>query len=193
MTSSPQGVTQLLVAWSQGDAQALDQLIPLVYGELRRLAGHHLRRERPGHTLQATALVHEAYLRLVNQKQVHWQNRAHFLAVAAGLMRRLLVDHARGHRRDKRGGGATLLSLDEAAGLPEARDMDVVALDEALTRLTELDPQQSRIVELRFFGGLTVEEAAAVLGVSPDVVKYEWRLAKAWFLHEMDKGGRHDA
>jgi len=189
---SPRNVTQLLADWSNGDRVALDQLMPLIYDELRRLARYHLRRERPDHTLEATALVHEAYLRLVDQKQVRWQNRAHFLGIAAELMRRLLIDHARRHHTEKRGGGEPKLSLDEAAGLPEPRDVNLVALDEALTSLAALDPQQSRIVELRFFGGLTVEETAEVLGVSVDTVAYQWRLAKAWFLRELSKGGRHD-
>jgi RNA polymerase sigma factor (TIGR02999 family) len=163
-------------------------LLPLVYAELRRLAASYLRRERPDHTLQPTALVHEAYLRLVDQTQARWQNRAHFLGVAAQMMRRILVDHARGHRAEKRGGDFQILSLDENIDVSGERAADLVALDEALKRLAELDPQKSRVVELRFFGGLSVEETAEVLGVSAPTVKRQWRMAKAWLYGQVQKG-----
>jgi len=163
-TSSRHEVTRLLIRLTDGDDGALGELLPLVYAELRRLAAGYLRRERPGHTLQPTALVNEAYLRLVDQMQVRWQNRAHFLGVAAQMMRRILVDHARGQRAEKRGGDMQILSLDENIDVSGERAADLVALDEALKRLAELDPQKSRIVELRFFGGLSVEETAEVLG-----------------------------
>lgn len=179
-------VTRLLVRLTDGDRGVLDELLPLIYGELRRLAAGYLRRERVGHTLQPTALVHEAYLRLVDQTQVRWQNRAHFLGVAAQMMRRILVDHARAREAGKRGGEFQKLSLDEnvdASG--GGRDLDLVALDDALERLAELDPQKSKIVELRFFGGLSVEETAEVLGVSAPTVKRQWRMAKAWLYGQL--------
>jgi RNA polymerase sigma factor (TIGR02999 family) len=184
--SSQLEVTRLLVRLTDGDRGVLDELLPLIYGELRRLAAGYLRRERVGHTLQPTALVHEAYLRLVDQTQVRWQNRAHFLGVAAQMMRRILVDHARAHEAGKRGGEFQKLSLDEnidASG--EGRDLNLVALDDALERLAELDPQKSKIVELRFFGGLSVEETAEVLGVSAPTVKRQWRMAKAWLYGQL--------
>jgi len=168
-------VTQLLVDYSNGKREALDVLTPLVYGELRNLAARYLRRERSDHTLQSTALVHEAYLRLIDQNQVRWQNRAHFFGVAAQMIRRILVDHARTRHAQKRGGNAQKLSLDEAIGLPEQRDLDIIALDDALKLLAELDPQQSKVIELRFFGGLSIEETAEALGISPATVKREWR------------------
>ena len=182
---SPHEVTRLLLDWSNGNQAALNKLMPLVYDELRRLAHHYMSRERPGHTLQATALVNQAYLRLVEQKNVHWQNRAQFFAIAAQLMRRILVDHARSHQYVKRGGGARKVSLDEAAVVSQERAADVVALDDALVGLAAIDPQQSRIVELRFFGGLTVEETAEVLKLSPATIKREWSTAKAWLYHEI--------
>lgn len=168
-SSSPTEVTQLLINWRHGDQAALDQLMPIVYDELHRLADRYMSRERPDHTLQATALVHEAYLRLVTM-DVSWQDRAHFFAVAAQLMRRILVDHARSHQYAKRGGGARKVSLDEATIVSEARAADLVALDDALTSLATMDPRKSRIIELRFFGGLTVEETAEVLSVSPATI-----------------------
>lgn len=185
---SPSGVTQLLLAWSRGDRSALDRLMPLVYDELRALARRSLRRERSGHTLQGTALVHEAYLKLVDQRQVRWQDRAHFFAVAAQVMRRILVDHARRHGAAKRGSGRPGLPPDEAEalGLP-APLVDLVALDRALDRLAALDERQARIVVLRFFGGLTIEETAEVQQISPATVKNEWSLARAW-LHRELKG-----
>ncbi len=185
----PGEVTRLLLEWKGGDAAALDRLLPLVYAELRRIAARHLRHERPGHTLQPTALVHEAYLRLVSAPELEWQDRAHFFGVAARLMRQILVDHARARQRAKRGGEVRKVSLDEA---PEARvtaDVDLLALDEALGRLADLDPQQSRVVELRYFGGLTTEETAEVVGVSPATVKREWTLAKAWLRRELGGAG----
>lgn len=180
-------MTRLLQDWSKGDQAALANLMPLVYNELRHLASRYLRRERAGHTLQTTALVHEAYLRLIDQNQVTWQNRAHFFGVAAQMMRRILVDHAREQHAEKRGGGAPRLSLDEAIGLAGERGVNLIALDDALSALAAIDPQQSRIVELRFFGGLTVEETAEVLGVSPATVKREWSMAKAWLHREISK------
>jgi RNA polymerase sigma-70 factor (ECF subfamily) len=180
MAASPQQVTQLLVAWSGGDQAARDELMPLVYEELRRLAHQCIRRERPGHTLQTSALLNEAYLRLVDQKNIHWQGRAHFFGIAARLMRQVLVDYARNRRYAKRGGDARRVSLDEAMIVSEERAADVVALDDALKSLAEIDPRQSQIVELRFFGGLTIEETAQVLAVSPGTVMRDWTLAKAW-------------
>jgi RNA polymerase sigma factor (TIGR02999 family) len=180
-------VTQLLIEWSNGDKAALDKLMPLIHEELRRLAHHYMSRERPGHTLQTTALVNEAYVRLVNRKGVRWQNRAHFFAIAAKSMRSILVDHARGLAYAKRGGGATKIALDEGMIVSHERAAEVVALDEALVVLAEMDPKQSRIVELRFFGGLTIEETAEVLDLSPATIKREWTTAKAWLYHELNK------
>ncbi len=182
-------VTQLLVDYSNGKREALDVLTPLVYGELRNLAARYLRRERSDHTLQSTALVHEAYLRLIDQNQVRWQNRAHFFGVAAQMIRRILVDHARTRHAQKRGGNAQKLSLDEAIGLPERRDLDIVALDDALKLLAELDAQQSKVIELRFFGGLSIEETAEALGISPATVKREWVTARAWLLRQLSRTG----
>src|SRR5262245_19447823 len=179
-------VTQLLTDWSQGDQTALEKLTPLIHAELRRLAHHYMSRERPGHTLQTTALVNEAYVRLINRKDVHWQNRDHFFAIAAQLMRTILVDHARRHGYSKRGGGARKLSLDEAAVVAQDRTAEVVELYEALTRLAVFDSLQSRIVELRFFGGLTNKQTADVLGLSPATIKREWNTARAWLFRELD-------
>ena len=167
------------------DKESLDKLMPVVYDELRRQAARYLRREQPGHTLQTTALIHEAYVRLVDQRNVQWQNRAHFFGIAAQMMRRILVDHARGKRRAKRGGSDVKVSLADATIPVEERDLDVIALDEALTRLAEIDEQQSRVVELRFFSGLTVEETAEVMGISPATVKRDWSMAKAWLHREL--------
>jgi RNA polymerase sigma factor (TIGR02999 family) len=186
MTTVSHEVTQLLLKWSNGDQEARDQLMPLVYSELHRLAHHYLRRERPAHTLQTTALVHEAYLRLIGVEDVRWQDRNHFLSLAASLMRRILVEYARSHHASKRGGGLKL-SFDEAVHLLQARVADLVALDDALTALASIDPRQSRIVELRFFGGLTVEETADVLGISCRTVKREWSVARAWLHRELAK------
>ena len=176
-------VTQLLVAWGDGNKAALDQLIPLVYDELRRLARHYMRREREGHTLQTTALVNEAYLRLINQDRANWQNRAHFFGVAAQLMRRILVDHARTRLRAKREGAAQKVSLDEAALVATEQGPDLLAIHEALEKLEAMNPRMGRIVELRFFGGLSIEEAAEVLKIAPGTVMKDWTLAKA-FLHQ---------
>ena len=194
MKSSPQDVTQMLVDSSSGHKEALDQLMPFVYDELHRRAVHYLRRERPDHTLQPTALVHEAYLRLIDQSRVRWQNRAHFLGIAATMMRRILINYAQSHQADKRGAGRYTLSLEAAGDWAEgpavAGAIDLVELDEALTHLTAIDHQQGRIVELRFFGGLTVEETAEVLGISPATVHREWRMAKAWLHKEISKKAR---
>jgi RNA polymerase sigma-70 factor, ECF subfamily len=184
----PQVVTQLLNDWSKGDQTALDQLMPLVYAELHRLAASYLSRERSDHTLQPTALVNEAYLRLIDQNSLAWENRAQFFGIAAQMMRRILVNHARDRHADKRGGPDILrVSLDDAISFFEERDVNLVALDEALTRLAEMDQRQSQIVELRFFGGLTIEEVAAQLHTSPATVKREWTTAKLWLLRELSR------
>ena len=167
------------------DKESLDKLMPVVYDELRRQAARYLRREQPGHTLQTTALIHEAYVRLVDQHNVQWQNRAHFFGIAAQMMRRILVDHARTKKRAKRGGSDIKISLDDATVMVKGQDLDVVAVDEALTRLAKIDEQQSRVVELRFFSGLTVEETAEVMGISPATVKRDWSMAKAWLHREL--------
>lgn len=185
MSQSTQNVTALLLDWSQGHKEALDQLLPIVYEELRRQAARYLRKERVGHTLQTTALIHEAYIRLVDQRNVKWQNRAHFFGIAAQLMRRILVDHARSKGRAKRGGSDVRVSLADANLSTKSRDLDIVALDEALEKLSAMDQQQARIVELRFFSGLTVEETAEVLSISPATVKRDWSMAKAWLHREI--------
>jgi RNA polymerase sigma factor (TIGR02999 family) len=184
MTS--EGITQLLADWSNGDQAALEKLMPIVYGELRRLAKSYLRHERPDHTLQPTALVHEAYLRLIDQSAVTWQNRAHFFGIAAEMIRRVLVNHAVARQAEKRGGPVPKLSLDKAVDFFQRQDLNLVALDHALTGLALVDPQQSRIVELRFFGGLTIEETAEILRLSPSTIKREWSVAKLWLLREID-------
>jgi RNA polymerase sigma factor (TIGR02999 family) len=178
-------VTQLLQSWRSGDRKVLDLLVPLLYSELRRIASYHLSRERTDHTLSATGLVHEAYLKLVRQDGVEWQNRAHFFAIASQVIRRILVDHARSRKRAKRGSGLEPVQLDEALGVPERTDWEVLALNDALDRLFELDERQGRIVEMRFFAGLSVEEVAEVLGVSPATVKREWATARLWLLREI--------
>ena len=175
-----ESITELLVEWSNGDQAALDRLAPLVYEELRRMARTYLRGERPDHTLQATALAHEAYLRLVDQHSVSWQNRAHFFGIASQMMRRILVNHALARSTAKRGGGVQRLALDEAVGFAGGREVDLVVLDEALNELEKLDQSQSRIVELRYFGGLSLEETAQALDLSPATVKREWRTARLW-------------
>jgi RNA polymerase sigma-70 factor, ECF subfamily len=192
VSASPQ-VTQLLLAWKQGEPSALENLIPLVQAELRRLARRYMIGERHGHTLQTTALVNEAYLRLVDCQQVNWQCRAQFFALSAQLMRRVLVDHARARDYQKRGGGAYKVTLDEAIGGPQERGHDLVALDDALQAPAEMDLRKSRVVELRFFGGLSVKETAEILHVSQDTVLRDWRLAKSWLRREMSRGGQHDA
>jgi RNA polymerase sigma factor (TIGR02999 family) len=182
-----QNITQLLKDWSEGDQEVLDKLMPLVYEELRRQASRYLRRERPNHTLQTTALIHEAYLKLIGQ-EVSWQNRAHFFGIAAQAMRRILVDHAKTRHREKRGGAAENLALEEAAyvGVAE-KSVDLVNLDEALNRLAKLDPRQARIVELRYFSGLSIDETAEVIGVSNATVRNDWNMAKAWLKQEIQK------
>ena len=186
--SSPTHVTDLLVAWSGGDEQALEKLMPLVHGELRRLARRQMAGERQGHTLQTTALINEAYLRLIDLTRIRWQDRAHFLAISARLMRRILVDHARTRRYAKRGGGAAKVSLDEALVVTSDPRPDLVALDDALKALAAVDSRKSQVVEMRFFGGLSVEETAEALGVSPQTVMRDWHLAKVWLLRELGKG-----
>jgi len=186
-------VTGLLLAWGRGDEAALEQLVPLVHGELLRLARRHMGHERQGHTLQATALVNEAYLRLIDVQQVHWQNRAHFFAMSARLMRRILVDFARSRDYQKRGGGAKHVSLDEALVVGKERGADLVALDEALQALATIDPRKSQVVEMRFFGGLSVEETAEALHVSPETVMRDWKLAKVWLLRELSGKPRREA
>jgi RNA polymerase sigma-70 factor (ECF subfamily) len=188
MSAFHQEITQLLLSWSKGDKTALDQLVPLVYPELRRLARRYMRRENSAHTLQTSALINEAYLRIVDQQDVEWQDRAHFFAVAAQVMRHILIDHARSHRYGKRGAGAEHVPLDDVAVVSPERAADLVALDDALTRLAAIDERKSQIVEMRFFGGLTVEEIAAVMKLSPITIKREWRSAKAWLHLEIRKG-----
>lgn len=178
-------VTLLLSALTRGEEHAASKLIPLVYDELRRLAAAYMRRERVDHTLQATALVNEAYMKLVEQRAVDWQSRAHFFGIAAQLMRRILIDHARGHLRQKRGGEHIVVSLDEDFILSERQGDELLAVDESLNQLAKIDPRQARVVELRFFGGLTVEEAAQVLGISPKTVKRDWNVAKAWLYADL--------
>jgi len=180
--------TDLLLAWGRGEAAAFDRLLPLVHDELRRLARQYMRRERPDHTLQATALVNEVYLRLIAVSRVQWQNRAHFFAIAARVMRQILVDFARSRRASHRGGGGQHVALDEALVPSSGRHPDLVALDEALKRLELVHPRKSQVVELRYFGGMKLEEAATVLGVSRDTVKRDWRFAKLWLLRELDAG-----
>jgi RNA polymerase sigma factor (TIGR02999 family) len=178
-------VSELLLNWGQGDSEAREELIPLVYGELRRIARRHLGRERPDHTLQSGALVNEAYLRLLGDNPPEWQNRAHFFGVAAQLMRHILVDHARTHMAAKRGAGVPRVALNEDIAQSQRQEVDLVKLDDALNRLASLDPLQSRLIELRFFGGLSIEETSVVLGISPATVKREWATAKAWLQREM--------
>jgi RNA polymerase sigma factor (TIGR02999 family) len=193
LASSPKSVTQLLIEWRDGDQSALDRLIPLVYAELHRLARYYMRRERKGHTLQTTALVNEAYLRLVDHKGMRWQNRAHFYAVAAQAMRRILVDEARSRQYVKRGGGARMVELDEAAAVAQEQAADLVALDDALTDLAAIDLRKSRIVEMRYFAGMSVEETASVLGISGVTVMREWRMAKVWLLKAIGGGEQDNA
>ncbi len=188
MAAAPQEVSQLLVQWRSGDQQALDRLMPLVYDELRRIAGRYMKRERKDHTLQTTALVNEAYLRMVGQQDVKWQNRAHFFAVAASVMRHLLVDHARARGRVRRGAHRQQVTLDKAAIISEQRGEEMLALDEALTKLAAIDARKVKIVELRYFSGLSAEETATVLGVSEITVKREWLKAKAWLYRELSQG-----
>lgn len=181
----PENITELLASYGRGNKESLDQLMPVVYDELRRQAARYLRREQAGHTLQTTALIHEAYVRLVDQRNMQWQNRAHFFGIAAQMMRRILVDHARSKKRVKRGGSEIRVSLDDVNVAAKGQDLDVVALDEALDRLAQIDEQQSRVVELRFFSGLSVEETAEVMGISKSTVKRDWSMAKAWLHREL--------
>jgi RNA polymerase sigma factor (TIGR02999 family) len=181
-------VTSLLVRWRNGDANAFDELAPIVYDELRKLARSHLRRERPGHTLQSTALVHEAYLRMIDQQSVSWQNRSHFYGIAAQMIRRILVDYARAKNTKKRGEAAPRIAFEEAVGAHASEDLDLVALDDALKALAEIDPRQSRIVELRYFAGLSIEDTAEVLQISPATVKRDWTVARAWLKRELVRG-----
>ncbi len=190
MTGVPSSeITSLLHAWRRGDQLALEQLTPVVYQELHRMARHYMAREREGHTLQTTALINEVYLRLVKVKEVEWQDRAHFFAVSAQLMRRILTDFARSHQYQKRGGGAIHVSIDEAHTLSPQPGVDLVALEQALTRLGQTDARKSKVVELRFFGGMTVEETAEVLHISSETVMRDWSMARAWLLRELDGGG----
>lgn len=193
LADSPQDLTQILNAIGTGEEGSADAILPLVYDELRSIAVRHLQQERVGHTLQATALVHETYVRLVDQNRVHWTGRAHFLAIAAAMMRRILVNHAKARQCDKRGGGAASMELTIDTPLLPEKSLDLLALDEAMCRLAELDPQQCKIVELRFFGGLTANETAQVVGVSQRTVHREWTSAKAWLRGEVCKGDEHDA
>jgi len=186
----PGDVTRLLQSWQEGDRESLDRLIPLVYEELRVIAGRFLRHERATPTLQSTMLVHEAYLRLMDQTRTDWKSRAHFFGVAATIIRNLLVDHARARQAAKRGGPMPALSLDEAVAVPQMRDLELIAVDDALLSLSRFDPQQGRIVELRFFAGLSIEETAEVLGISESTVKRDWLLAKAWIFHTLSKSGK---
>jgi len=188
MTPSPDEVTQLLLDWSNGNEAALERLTPLVYDELHRLARRHMRRERSGHTLQTSALVNEAYVRLIDQRRVHWQSRTQFFSIASRLMRRVLVDHARGHNRAKRGGGALQVSLDEAAVVSQDRAAELIALDDALSSLAAIDQRKTQVVELRFFGGMSVEETAEVLKVSAVTVMRDWSTAKAWLKRAIETG-----
>jgi RNA polymerase sigma factor (TIGR02999 family) len=187
LTPKPEEITQLLIKLSNGNRDAVDQLLPLIYDELKRLAGNYLRRERSGHTLQPTALVHEAYLKLVDINQVNWQNRAHFLGVAANQMRRILIDYARQHNAEKRGNEFQIIALDENIDKAAEQSLELIALDDALNELAKMDPEKAKIVELRYFGGLTTEETAEVLGVSPITVKRHWRMTKAWLYGELAK------
>jgi len=187
VAASQKRITELLVAWSDGDQAALEKLTPLVYDELHRLAHRYMGQERPGHMLQTSALVNEAYLRLIDWKNVRWQNRAHFFGVSAQLMRRILVDFARSRAYAKRGGAARQITLDEAAGVPAQSGADLVALDQALNDLARLDERQSRVVEMRFFGGLKLEEIAEVLKVSVGTVRRDWSMARAWLHKELSR------
>jgi RNA polymerase sigma-70 factor (ECF subfamily) len=191
-TPSTNEITERLIAWGAGDRSALDQLLPAVYQELRRMAGNYLRQENPGHTLQPTALVHEAWLRLIDQTRVDWRNRAQFFGVAAQLMRRILVDHAKTKHREKRGGDAVKFSLDDVINLSQDRAADLLALDDALDGLARIDGRKSRVVELRYFGGFSVEETAQILEVSPETVMRDWKMAKAWLYQQIRREASDD-
>jgi RNA polymerase sigma factor (TIGR02999 family) len=185
-------VTERLIAWSAGDRAAFDHLLPIVYQELRRMAGAYLRQENPGHTLQPTALVHETWLRLIDQTRVNWRNRAQFFGVAAQMMRRILVDHAKAKHREKRGGDAVKLSLDDVVNLSQERVTDLLALNDALDDLSRIDGRKSRVIELRYFGGFSVEETAQILEVSPETVIRDWKMAKAWLYQQIKREARDD-
>jgi RNA polymerase sigma factor (TIGR02999 family) len=186
-------ITTLLMQWSNGDSSALDELTPLVYDALRQLAARALRHERPGHTLQPTALVHEAYLKLVDQTRIQWQDRDHFFAITSQVIRRVLVSYARNRNASKRGGGSTVVALDESMTPSPGRDVDLIALDDALKTLSKMDPQQARIIELRYFGGLSIESTAQMLGISTSTVSRDWTLARAWLQRELTRGTGHGA
>lgn len=185
---SPRNITELLIAWGDGDQSAPEKLMPLVEKELHRIAGRYMRRENPAHTLQTTALVNEAYIQLAGQREARWQNRAHFFGIAAGIMRRILLNYARDRRRDKRGGEAERVSLSEVAIMSEEKSEELIALDKALTKLESTDERKSRVVELRYFGGMSVEETAAFLKVSSVTVARDWKLARAWLRREIEQG-----
>ena len=193
MSDQPSEVSRLLAEYRRGNREALERLMPLVYGELRRIAAYHLRDERSGHTLQPTALVHEAYMRLAIRSELYVRDRAHFLALAAQVMRHILVDYARARRRGKRGGGRTMVALDEALAVHEEREADLIALDDALTELSRMSAQQGQIVELRYFGGLTIEEIAETLGIAIARVRSDWTLARTWLRRELSRRGEDDA
>jgi RNA polymerase sigma factor (TIGR02999 family) len=193
VSPEPKDVTTLLVEWSGGNSQAFNELIPLVYDQLRQLAGRQLRRERPNHTLHSTALVHEAYLKLIDQRRVQWKDREHFFAVASQVIRRILVTYARSRHASKRGSGATMLAFDESIALPDRKDVDLVALDDALESLSRLDAQQGRIIELRFFGGLSIDGTARVMGISTSTVTRDWNVARAWLFRELARSGGYEA
>ena len=185
----PSEITELLIGWSNGDRTSLDKLMQLVEGELHRLAHHYMSRERDGHTLQTTALINETFLRLIDQRRVRWQNRAHFFGISAQIMRRILLNYARDQRREKRGGGALRVSLSKADAVSAEKSAELIALDEALNRLAEVDERKSRVIELRYFGGLSVEETAEVLGVSAVTIMRDWNMARAWLAREMADDG----
>ena len=193
MSPQPKDVTTLLMEWSGGNSQAFNELMPMVYDQLRQLAARELRRERPNHTLHSTALVHEAYLKLIDQRRVQWKDREHFFAVASQAIRRILVTYARSRHASKRGGGATMLAFDESIALPDRKDVDLVALDDALESLSRLDAQQGRIIELRFFGGLSIDGTARTMGISTSTVARDWNVARAWLFRELSRNAGYEA
>ena len=193
MSPQPKDVTTLLMEWSGGNSQAFNELMPMVYDQLRQLAARELRRERPNHTLHSTALVHEAYLKLIDQRRVQWTDREHFFAVASQAIRRILVTYARSRHASKRGGGATMLAFDESIALPDRKDVDLVALDDALESLSRLDAQQGRIIELRFFGGLSIDGTARAMGISTSTVARDWNVARAWLFRELSRSAGYEA
>jgi RNA polymerase sigma factor (TIGR02999 family) len=193
VSPQPKDVTTLLMEWSGGNSQAFNELMPMVYDQLRQLAARELRRERPNHTLHSTALVHEAYLKLIDQRRVQWKDREHFFAVASQAIRRILVTYARSRHASKRGGGATMLAFDESIALPDRKDVDLVALDDALESLSRLDAQQGRIIELRFFGGLSIDGTARAMGISTSTVARDWNVARAWLFRELSRSAGYEA